>query len=42
MKCKCIRCETEFEDNYKNVNELNKRVYCNVCIDELNEQREQK
>lgn len=29
----CQKCGKEFEDNYKYKNELNKRIWCNECID---------
>ncbi len=31
----CHKCGVEFEDNYINKNDLNKRIYCNKCVDEL-------
>lgn len=37
MKTKCLKCGKEFEDEYKDVNEYNVRIYCNDCID--NERR---
>ena len=33
MKCKCINCKVEFEDNYSNINEHNKKIYCDKCAD---------
>ena len=32
MKIKCRRCGVEFEDNYKFINELNKRMWCDKCV----------
>jgi len=40
MKCKCNKCGIEFEDNYKEVNELNKRLWCNKCVKELWEKKQ--
>ena len=39
MKTKCINCKKEFEDKYKSVNELNKRIYCNECVDKIWEKK---
>ncbi len=29
----CLKCGEEFEDNYALKNELNKRIWCNKCVD---------
>ena len=31
----CARCEKEFEDTFEGVNETNKRIYCNSCLDKM-------
>lgn len=28
----CIRCSKEFVDNYEDLNEGNKRIYCDDCL----------
>ncbi len=33
MKYKCQRCEKECNDNYKNVNKLNVRIWCDDCVE---------
>lgn len=32
MNCKCDDCGDNFEDNYVDVNDLNKRIWCNKCV----------
>lgn len=34
-KCICNECGKSFEDNYPNINELNKRIWCNDCVREM-------
>ena len=29
---KCIKCGKKFKDSYDQLNELNKRVWCNSCV----------
>lgn len=31
----CIKCGKEFTDIYPFKNKLNKRIYCNDCVDKL-------
>ena len=33
-KGKCIKCGKDFKDSYNDLNELNKRVWCNSCVSE--------
>lgn len=33
MKVRCIDCGEQFDDGYKNVNQLNKRIWCNSCVE---------
>ena len=42
MKTKetCSICGKEFEDNYKDKNKFNKRIWCNDCIDKLWEEKQ--
>jgi hypothetical protein len=35
MKVRCMVCGKEFKDDYIKVNDINKRIYCNCCVDEL-------
>jgi len=42
MKVKCIECGKIFEDNYKNLNEFNVRVWCNSCINKKWKRRSKK
>lgn len=34
MILSCIKCGVKFEDSYNDLNELNKRVWCNSCTQE--------
>jgi len=33
LRDKCIRCGKMFDDNYTDKTLLNKRIWCNSCID---------
>lgn len=33
--CICNECGNIFEDKYTHINELNKRIWCNNCVEEL-------
>lgn len=32
---KCARCGKDFENNFKNVTQENKRIYCNECLKKM-------
>uniref|UniRef100_A0A6M3LUP3 Uncharacterized protein n=1 Tax=viral metagenome TaxID=1070528 RepID=A0A6M3LUP3_9ZZZZ len=38
----CQRCGNELVDDYPDKNELNKRIWCNKCVDSLWEDRNKK
>jgi len=30
---KCLKCGKEFEDNFYRINEFNRRVWCDECVE---------
>lgn len=42
MKNKCMICGKEIVDKYDKVNDLNKRIYCNCCVDVIYNWRKKK
>lgn len=37
MNVTCLVCGKEFKDNFVKVNDINKRIYCNCCVEGLYE-----
>lgn len=42
MKYRCQICNRKCEDNYKEVNELNRRIYCDYCVRVMNIKQDKK
>ncbi|MEM4270830.1 MAG: hypothetical protein QXO70_01900 [Candidatus Pacearchaeota archaeon] len=42
MKYKCEKCGVVCSDDYKEVNELNRRIYCNKCVEKMWKEKEEK